>query len=102
MHEYYTIFSFYLKETKMFGQLKTLYLIDEYYPLHFYIQKACDNSDDDIHDIHDIQICKKYTEDSNDYHEYHEKSYDLYIIDDHHRYFQYIYRQKKGYFYYLL
>ena len=66
IHEYYTIFSFYLKERKMFGKLTTLYPIDEHYPLHFYIQNAL-NSDDikDIKDIQNIQIDND-SNDSND------------------------------------
>lgn len=93
-HEYYTIFSFYLKERKMFGKLTTLYPIDEHYPLHFYIQNAVNS--DDIKDIQNIQI---YKDDKT--HETYE-TYDLYIIDNHHRYYQYIYQQKKGVYYYLL
>lgn len=100
---YYTIFSFYLKERKLIGQLKTLYLIDDHYPLHFYIQNAISNDVHDVHDdIHDIVISKQYTENSNDFFQYHDKTYDLYIIDDHHRYYQYIYQQKRNIFYYHL
>lgn len=97
MKEYCTIFSFYLYDVKLTGHLKTLHPIDEYYPLHYYIQNVINENNENIDNI---SIIKKYENDSEDSQQYNNKIYDLYIIDDHYLYYQYIYQQKKGIFYY--
>ena len=88
--EYYTTnFTFYIgnqKKQKLTGQLKTLYPIDKYYPLDFYIRNVIKK---------EIEIDILYNFDNLDNH-----NFDLYLIDDHHLYYTYIYHDQHGIFYY--
>ena len=86
-YDYYiTYFEFADSSRKMSGQLKTLHPIDEHYPLDFYICNAIGEHATNI----------KFVDEKENIHQ----NIDLYLIDDHHLYYTYIYRNTRVLFYY--